>query len=112
LREADGAAGAADIDDGDLPAELAAEMFGDDARLRVGAAAGRERHDQADRMVRVIALRGSRCDRAERGRERGEGKFQHVVIRSGQFRNRACAQAFASLRLRCKRLRRQMQLGS
>ena len=65
------AAGAADILDDDLLAEILGHGFGDQARDRVGRAAGRERHDDGDRAV-GIGLGGSR----KRGRRECRGGKQ------------------------------------
>ena len=54
---ADHAAGAAAIVDDDLLAKPLAEMLGDDAGDDVVDAAGRERHDEPHRLVRVVSRR-------------------------------------------------------
>ena len=40
--------------DDDRLAELRTELGGEDARDRVGRAAGRLRHDEADRMIGIV----------------------------------------------------------
>ena len=65
---ADHAAGAAAIVDDDRLAQRMRQPVGDDARHRVDAAAGRERHDQRDRTG-GIALRAG----AERRQQKRDG---------------------------------------
>ena len=54
---ADGAAGTRTVIDDQLLAESLAEFLAENARQRLGAAAGREGHDKAQRLVRIIGLR-------------------------------------------------------
>ena len=44
-----------------IEAELVAQLVGDDAGEEVGAAAGRERHDDADGFRWIVLRRGGRC---------------------------------------------------
>jgi hypothetical protein len=53
LGDADRAAGAADILNDHLLAQRLAHALAEDARQGVGGAAGRERHDHGDRLVRI-----------------------------------------------------------
>jgi hypothetical protein len=69
-RGAEGAAGAADILDDHLLTERLGHGFGDQPRDRVGRPAGRERHDDGDRIVRIV-LRQNR-----RGRHRRQANQQ------------------------------------
>jgi len=82
--DADIAAGAGAVFDHDLCAEGRRELLRDDARNDVGAAAGRERHDQADRSLRPRAVCGLR---GGGGRKRGarnqeRDKADHAVLGS------------------------------
>ena len=66
-RDADGAAGAADVLDDHRLAERGLHMVADDARDDVGDAAGRERHDQGHGLRRKgLRLRAEGASRAPR----------------------------------------------
>ena len=60
---ADDAARAGPVLDDELLAERGAELGREDADENVGAAAGREWHDQADRPRRIILRGGAACER-------------------------------------------------
>src|SRR5262249_50694972 len=86
------AAGARLVLDDDRLAERARELVGDDARLRVGAAAGRKRHDDAQRMARpVLCAHGAerRGQNEERGEEADEGHACGPGRQGGYFIMRA-----------------------
>ena len=69
----DGRSGAAAIVDDDLLPERFGELRRHDARHRVGAAAGRERDDEADRLHRVgLGVRGRRHACPSRDRDRAK----------------------------------------
>ena len=65
------------IVDHDLLAELLAELGAEDARNRVGGAAGGLRDDEPDRLVRVLCRRAG-GERA-RKQQQGHSKRAHVV---------------------------------
>ena len=69
---ADRSAGAAAVVDDELLAELLRQLRGERPRERVGAAAGRERRDEADRLVSATpapnASAGSSTSSGERER--------------------------------------------
>jgi len=75
------AAGAGLILDVKALLELFGEFFGDDARGRIRDAAGRKRHDQADRTIRIIGL----GERGKHGADRGycgqNGKERRQKVR-------------------------------
>ena len=75
LRADDAAARRPVVDDERL-AEPLAELLRQHAADRVGAAARRERDDQAHRALRIAALRGHR-DREQRGEQDGDGQAGH-----------------------------------
>src|SRR5215475_1506425 len=58
--EADGQRAARAVVDHDLLAELLAKLGAENARDRVGGAAGGLRHDEPDRLVRVLRRRTGR----------------------------------------------------
>ena len=63
---------ARDFDD-DRLAERRRHAFGDDSRHEIGVAAGRERHDQPDRLVGIGGEgRARQQGRERRGGERGQ----------------------------------------
>ena len=67
---AERAAGAADILDDDLLAEVLAHRFGDEAGHRIGRAAGRERHDHGDGAVGIgLGVGHGRREREQYGKE-------------------------------------------
>ena len=73
--EGQGAAGA--VVDHDLLPELLAELGAEDARHRVGRAAGRLRNDEPDRLVRVLRRRAGREHAGEQQRQ--QSKRAHVT---------------------------------
>ena len=86
---ADAAAGAAAIIDHDRLAEPLAERIGNQPRDRIDGATRRERHDQADRMRRVVV--GKSAAGAEDEERRKENKPSHIAsLASGA---RACFRA-------------------
>jgi hypothetical protein len=74
-RSAHRAAGAALVVDDDLAAELLGQHRGERPREGVGAATGRERHDDGDGLVGPARLRpGRTADQAGAGQRRQQGK--------------------------------------
>ena len=70
--DADGAGGAADVFHHDGLAQCRAHGLGHDAAERVGRAAGRERHDHGDRMIRIgLRTGGHGGGKAQSGNGRG-----------------------------------------
>src|SRR5215468_5909937 len=63
--------------DHDLLAELLAELGAEDARYRVGGAAGGLRCDEPDGLVRVLRRRAG-CERADK-EQQGQSKRAHVA---------------------------------
>ena len=89
---ADDAAGADAVVDHDLLAEPLGQLLADDAGDGVGAAAGLERHDQADRALdrpAPVALRAGDAPRHCRGKESedeaGHEDISGFVIRASRF---------------------------
>ena len=72
---ADGAAGAGAVLHHDLLADGLRHAFADGARDEIDGAAGRQRHDEADRTVRKCALRAQdgRCQPAAESEAGGRG---------------------------------------
>ncbi|MNN47293.1 hypothetical protein D3C81_1617090 [compost metagenome] len=82
---ADGARGAGAVVDHHGLLQVLAHFLADDAGSGVGRAAGRERHDEPDRLVRVALLgqrgRGGQRQRGRDGqRERGNRKTTTLVM--------------------------------
>ena len=76
---ADGAAGAAAVVDHDRLLEGFAQLVGDRAGDDAGAAAGRERNDQRDRLCRIV-LRTRAAERARRWRRPGPRSGMNATI--------------------------------
>ena len=73
-------AGAADILDDDLLAEILGHGFGDEAGDGIGRAAGREGNDDGDRAIGIALCAGAGCGERER---RGSKEFRHTFHCSG-----------------------------
>jgi hypothetical protein len=76
--EADGQRAAWTVVDHDLLAKLLAELGAEDARDRVGGAAGGLRDDEPDRLVRVLCRRAG-GERA-RKQQQGHSKRAHIAF--------------------------------
>ena len=90
------AAGAADILDDDLLAEILRHGFRDEARDRVGRAAGRKRHHNGDGAFRIgLRARGERIKRDGRGGSQSGNKFSHRDFLPG-YESPTAARTFLS----------------
>jgi hypothetical protein len=91
LRGAEAATAADAVLDHELLAQALAELLRDQARHGVGAAPGRERHDEADRPFRPAHVGGLRLRRAcrneprQRGRNQANGQAIHGLASSGRI---------------------------
>jgi hypothetical protein len=76
--ETDGQSAAGTVVDNDRLPDLLGELSAEDARHRIGRAAGGLRHHQPDRLVRVLRRRAGR----ERARQQaqGESKCAHIAL--------------------------------